>query len=105
MGHLTAFAGLEPVSLKRCWRGTKPYAEVTAHSVYHRNVTLKRNLLQLFSQEVEGRINHATLDARSELLGGLQGLLPNQRGGPASGRFLPQLSPTVVAFSTGTRQR
>ena len=104
MGHLNAVAGHGPVSLKRSWRGTKPYAEATVRS-FHRNLTLKRNFLQLFSQEVEGRTNHATLDARSELLGGLQGLLPNQRGGPASGRFLPQLSPTVVAFSTGTRQR
>ena len=105
MGHLIAAAGLEPVSLKRCWRGTKPYAEATVHSAYHRNITPKRNFLQLFSQAVEGRINYATLDARSKLLGGVQGLLPNQRGGPASGCFLPQLSPTVVAFSTGTRQR
>ena len=75
-GHLNAVAGHGPASLKRSWRGSKPYADDTVRSS-HRTFTLKRNFLQLFSQEVEGRTNHATLDARSELLGGLQGLLPN----------------------------
>ena len=76
MGHLNAVAGYGPVSLKQSWCGTKPYAEATVRS-YHTTLTLKRNFLQLFSQEAKGRTNHATLDARSELLGGLQGLLPN----------------------------